>query len=165
MRKMKNLKTDQISTSVLYSLVGLTVVVFALFYLVGYNAPYLFDPTYNAPVLTDLVLVLMYLMIAAGLGVAVYSVIRGSRTRSSEKVVNGVPVAKIMWGTVAFVAVLLIVTFLAGSSEPLKVNGTLFSDAFWLRLTDMFIYTSLVLIAAAVVAVGYSMSGINRKRK
>ena len=76
---MKNLKTDQISTRVLYSLVGLTVVVFALFYLVGYNAPYLFDPTYNAPVLTDLVLVLMYLMIAAGLGVAVYSVIRGSR--------------------------------------------------------------------------------------
>lgn len=165
MKKLNQLKTDQISSHVLYATVGLTVVVFALFYLVGYNAPYLFDPTYNAPVLTDLVLVLMYLMVAVALGVAVYSVVKGSRTRSSEKIVNGVPVAKIAWGTVAFVAVLLVVTFLAGSSEPLKVNGTLFSDAFWLRLTDMFIYTSLLLIAAAVVAVGYSMSGINRKRK
>ena len=165
MKKLNQLKTDQISSRVLYATVGLTVVVFALFYLVGYNAPYLFDPTYNAPVLTDLVLVLMYLMTAIALGVAVYSVVKGGRTRSSEKIVNGVPVAKIAWGTVAFVAVLLVVTFIAGSSEPLKVNGTLFSDAFWLRITDMFIYTSLLLIAVAVVAVGYSMSGINRKRK
>lgn len=163
--KKLNLKTDQISSRVLYSMVGLTVVVFALFYLVGYNTPYLFDPTYNAPVLTDLVLVLMYLMTAVALGIAVYSVVKGSRMRSSEKVVNGVPVAKIAWGTIAFVAVSLVATFLVGSSEPLKVNGTLFKDAFWLRLTDMFIYTSLVLIAVAVVAVGYSMSGINRKRK
>lgn len=163
--KISKLKTEQISTRVLYVLVGLIAVVFALFYLVGYNMPYLFDPAYNAPMLTDAVLCLMYLMLVAGVGVAVYSVAKGSKTRNAEKVVNGVPVAKIAWGTAASVAALLVLTFVCGSSSPVKVNGTTFADAFWLRLTDMFIYTSLILIVAAVVAVGYSMSGVNRRRK
>ena len=153
---IKNIKTGQISTRILYVLVGITVVVFALFYLIGYNMPYMFDPTYNAPLFTDVVLWLLYIMTFLAVSVAVCAVVRGYRRRSRESVVNGIPVARIAWGTLALLVVLLVLTFLIGSSSPVTVNGKTFADVFWLKATDMFIYTILLLLVVAAGAVGYS---------
>lgn len=164
-KKLKGLKTEQISTRILYILVGIAVVVFALFYLIGYNMPYMFDPTYNAPMFTDVVLWLLYLMTFITLCVAVAAVVKGYRNRSSESIVNGVPAARIAWCTVALLVVSLVVTFLLGSSSAVTVGGVKFTDAFWLKTTDMFIYTILLLIIVAAGAVVFSMSGLNRKLK
>lgn len=153
---IKNIKTGQISTRILYVLVGITVVVFALFYLIGYNMPYMFDPTYNAPLFTDVVLWLLYIMMFLSVSVAVCAVVRGYRRRSRESVVNGIPVARIAWGTLALLVASLVLTFLIGSSSPVTVNGKTFADVFWLKATDMFIYTILLLLVVAAGAVGYS---------
>lgn len=61
--KKRKLKAWQMSTRMLYAMIGVTAVVFALFYLVGYDMPYVFDPDYNAPLLTDIVLIFIYLMV------------------------------------------------------------------------------------------------------
>ena len=159
------MKTERLSTLALYIMVGLAVLLFALFYLVGYDMPFVLEPEYNAPLFTDVLLAFIYLMVLAAVSVAACSVVRGYRRRSSESVVNGIPVARIAWGTVAFLVLLLVVTFLLGSAKPLGVNGKTFSDAFWLKATDMFINTSLTLLVVATVAVGLSLSGISRKRK
>jgi len=47
---------------------------------------------------------------------------------------------------------LLLVTFLLGSSDPVVTNGERFADVFWLKATDMFIYTSILLIIGCFVS-------------
>ena len=54
---IRKLDAEQVSTRVLYVLVALAVVVFGAFFLIGYDQPYEDDPQFNAPVLTDVVLV------------------------------------------------------------------------------------------------------------
>lgn len=161
----KDMKTEQITGRLLYGLVGVAAVVFLLFYLVGYNMPYMFDPEYNAPLFTDVVIVFMYLMVAAGVAAAVYAVVMERKRRSRQAVENGIPVGKIERGTLVLLVALLAVSFLLGSSAPVKVDGEVFDSVFWLKATDMLIYTSLALIAVAVAAVAFSVAGNRIKRK
>jgi hypothetical protein len=46
----------------------------------------------------------------------------------------------------------LVVTFLLGSSSPVMTNGQPFTSKFWLKATDMFIYTSILLIIGCFVS-------------
>ena len=57
----------------------------------------------------------------------------------------------------------MLITFLLGSAEPVTVNGVEFADTFWLKATDMFINTSLVLLLVAVCGVAFGLSGYCRK--
>lgn len=160
----RGMKTWQISTAVLYALVGLTTVVFALFWLVGYDMPFLLEPEYNAPLLTGALLVFVYLMVTLAAAAAVLSVWHGLRTRSrSDSTVNRVPAGKIALITLLLLAASLIATFLLGSTKPVEVNGEPFAEAFWLKLTDMFINTITILMLVAAAAVVANLMGLNRK--
>ena len=68
-----------------------------------------------------------------------------------------------LWLMYVTVAVTVVVTYLAGSEEPLMVNGTLFEDGFWLKVTDMLIVSSVILIIVAAGFVCFGTSGMNRK--
>ena len=61
MKSMKN--PSRLSHAVLVVLVAITVVVFGAFWLVGFNMPFMDDPQFNAPLLTDLVIVFVYIML------------------------------------------------------------------------------------------------------
>jgi hypothetical protein len=39
-----------------------------------------------------------------------------------------------------------------GSSKPIVTNGERFTNVFWLKTTDMFIYTSILLIIGCFVS-------------
>ena len=106
-----------------------------------------------SPFFADMMLWLIYLMVAAALGVTAYAVWHGLRNRrKGEDIINGVPAGKIGWCVVIGLAVCLLVTFLAGSTHPVLTNGVRFADSLWLRLADMFIYTSILLIIACFVS-------------
>lgn len=163
---MASCPTDKFSGRVLMVLVTLSAVVFAAFYLVGYDMPFEEDASFNAPLLTDLLLVFTYLLLAVAVVVCLVSVGKGIKVRDAgDKVTNGIPASLITYGTVALLVVSLVVTFVLGSSEPMKINGETFAETFWLKLTDMFIYTSAILMAVAVCAVAYGLSGRNRDIK
>ena len=85
---------EQVSTRVLYVLVALAVVVFGAFFLIGYDVPYEDNPEFNAPQLTDLVLVFMYVLVllAAILAVAAVAISFKARDKSQGKV-NNIPAA------------------------------------------------------------------------
>ena len=147
-------------------LVAVSAVVFALFWLVGYDMPYEEDADFNAPLLTDALLGYVYLLTAVAVGVAVFSAIHGFWTRSRQgSVENGVPTARINTVTWVVTALLLVITFACASTEPIRVNGKLFTETIWLRLSDMFIVSSGVMILLAVVAVAFGMSGYSRRSK
>ena len=64
----RNKSAEQISQQVFFILIGLAVVVFALFFLVGYDMPFLENPDFNAPLFTDVLIILMWLFLIGGVG-------------------------------------------------------------------------------------------------
>ena len=109
--------------------------------------------SFVSPLFADIMLWLMYLMLAAALVTTGYSVWHGMRTRrKGDDIVNGVPAGKIGWCVAILLVACMAVTFLLGSSSPVITNGEKFSDVFWLKATDMFIYTSILLIIGCFVS-------------
>ena len=86
-----------------------------------------------SPFFADLMLGLMYLMLAFAIGVTAWSVWHTLRSRRKGDAC-------------------LVLTFLLGSSSPVMTDGVRFSDTFWLKTTDMFIYTSILLIIGCFVS-------------
>jgi hypothetical protein len=106
-----------------------------------------------SPFLADLMLGLMYLMLVVALAVTGWSVWHTLRSRrKGDDIVNGVPAGRIGWCVAIGLVVCLVATFLLGSSSPVMTNGERFADTFWLKTTDMFIYTSTLLIIGCFVS-------------
>ena len=109
--------------------------------------------SFVSPFFADVMLTLVYVALAAAIGVSAYSVWHGLRNRrKGDDIVNGVPAGRIGWCVAVGLVVCLVVTFLLGSSSPVMTNGVRFSDTFWLKTTDMFIYTSILLIVGCFVS-------------
>ncbi len=105
------------------------------------------------PFFADLMLWLMYVMVAAAMLVTAYSVWHGLRNRrKGDDVINGVPAGRIGWCVAIGFVICLLLTFLLGSTQPVMTNGIRFADPFWLKTTDMFIYTSILLIIGCFVS-------------
>ncbi len=106
-----------------------------------------------SPFFADVMLGLMYLVVAIALGVTAYSVWHGLRNRrKGDDVINRVPAGRIGWCVAIGLVVCMVLTFLLGSSDPLVTNGVRFTDTLWLKATDMFIYTSTLLIIGCFVS-------------
>ena len=143
--------TEKLSHTILYVMLAVTAVVFGLFYLIGYDRPFEENPQFTAPLLTNILLVFVALVFLLALALGIWTLAVSIRRRKGAgKVVNGVPVAKITYGIVGFTILLLLVTFLLGSSSALSINGATFSASFWLKTADMFVWSAIILIVVAV---------------
>ena len=164
--KTRKQPTERISQTVLYAIVGLTVTVFALFRLVGYDTPYYDNPELNAPLLTDVVVIFMSLLTLVAVVIALLAACRSfGKNRNADRVVNGIHAARLARIVVAVVVLTLAATFMLGSTHPITVNGEAYADAFWLRTAAMFVDSSLLLIALAVCAVVFGATRSVRKDK
>jgi len=110
--------------------------------------------SFVSPLIADIMLWLMYIASTVAIVVTVVSVVRTVRLRTKDdEVVNGVPRTRMAWVVVIAFLLCLVLTFVLGSSEPIRTNGELFTDTFWLKAADMFIYTSLILIIGCFAGV------------
>ena len=151
------MKTLTISSRVLMVLVGIIAVAFGAFYLIGYDNPYEENPSFNAPKLTNVILIISYLLIIGTILLTVFSLVLAFRNRNkSAAVVNNVPAARIAYIVSGSVVLLLVLTFLFGSSAPMTINGKQYAQTLWLKTADMFIFTALAMLVAAIAAVAYS---------
>ena len=163
--KSKNKSAEQVSQRIFYILIALAVLVFGLFFLVGYDMPFEENPDFNAPLFTDVLIGLMWLFLVGGIGVAIYSRWKDYRGSRSEAVVNGVPVRRIFRITWIGLLALLVLTFALGSSAPMLINGENYADWLWLKLSDMFVITSLLMLLAGMGAVIFGATRYIRKVK
>ena len=167
--KFKNVRqwsTEKISQRVFYCLLALAALVFALFFLVGYDMPFEENPDFNAPLFTNVLLFLMWMLLILAFFLAVYSVVNSYRKNASkEKTIHGIPAKKIFHITWIGTLLLLVVTFLLGSSTPMTIYGNEYGDWLWLKLSDMFVFTSLLMLLGAIVAVLFGATRYVRKRK
>lgn len=115
-------------------------------------------------ILIDIELVVIYLVIFVTTVITIWSAVRSLKKRDrSQNIVNNIPVTKIAYGVTALLVVCLLLTFILGSSKPIQLGEKHYTDSFWLKISDMFIYTSGILIVVAVGCFIYGMSGLSRK--
>ena len=108
-------------------------------------------------VLAEVMLWLMTIGIVAAIGTVVWSAVLTTRARiKGGRVKENARARRIGWLTAGGTALLLLVTFLIASSASLNINGKPYSEAFWLRLADMFIFSTAVLFIVALVALVFS---------
>ncbi|KXO14901.1 MAG: hypothetical protein E6507_02110 [Prevotella bivia] len=163
---LKNKSIETISQRVLYAILGITVLIFAAFYLIGYDTPFVNDASFNAPLLTDGVLFWMYVLVFITIAFMFYSLYQSIRTIKVEgKIINGIPARKITYIVFAGTFVLMILTFLFGSTSSMQINGIVFSDKFWLQVTDMFVNTILLMLSLSVVVVIFGATRYRRSRR
>lgn len=163
---LQHRSTEQLSRWVLYALSALTACLFALYYLVGYDQPYVENPDFNEPLLTTALLFFMYALLVTTVGIGVWSILRETKRRRSEsKVSNGIPTSIISRCVAGGTLMVFVLTFALGSTQPLVTNGKSFTDSMLLRMADQFINTSIFLLIAAALAVAFGMTRYYRKQK
>lgn len=170
--KLNNLRhssAEHISQTLLYVMVGLCMMVFILFWTVGFDRPSTESANFNDPLFTNALIALMWLMLICAAGITVWSIVTTLKKRgNAQRYENGIPVKKISYGIILSTASVVLLTLLFASTTPIPVNGTLYADKLWLRITDMFVTTSLIMITAAVAAVvcsGWRNRKLHRKEE
>ena len=156
---------EQVSQRIFYILIVLAVLVFGLFFVVGFVMPFGENPDFIAPLLTGGLIGLLWLFLVGGIGLAIYSMWKDYRGSRSEAVVNGVLVRRIFRITWIGLLALLVLTFALGSSAPMLINGENYADWLWLKLSDMFVITSLLMLLAGMGAVIFGATRYIRKVK
>ncbi len=146
-------KTYMISYYVLYVLFAITIVVLALFYFGGQAETPFVETTeaISQPAYTDTLLYQMYAMIGFTIVVAIIAFIK-----QFASVFNDSPkkALKSLTGGLLLVLV-LIISWAIGSTDILYIPGYEGVDnvPFWLKVTDMFLYSTYFLITVALVAI------------
>lgn len=167
--KIKDIRSwsaEKISQRVFYVLIALSVLVFGLFFLLGYDMPFEENPDFNAPLFTDALIVLMWLFLLIAIVVAVFAVVKANRYAGKEaEKVNGIPAGKIFRLTWMGTLLLLMLAFVCGSSAPMLINGENYDDWFWVKASDMFVLSSIGLLVIAVAAVLYGATKYIRKER
>ena len=157
------MKASKIASIAYYVLLILSVVVFVLFFCVGFGREEAVASGFKkAPQFLSLLMYWMYALVA----ICTVCTVAGAVTAKGGKVDSNMP----KWGEVLaqvgtwlFVPVLLI-TYLLGDGTPIRMGtGELYESTFWLVATDAMIYTIYVLVVVTVLALAVSLSGILKK--
>lgn len=161
---MKKFKIQNVSGTALLVMLLLSVVVVAMFFLGGetpMEQRLVADTSLSEPAQTDLLIYWMYILfgvtVAVTLVAALYQLVTGfiDSPKTTLKSLLGV----------VLLVVIMIVSWAIGSGEPLVMPGYEGTEnvPFWLKLTDMFIYTIYILMGITVLLiVGF---GITKKFK
>ena len=140
----------------LYVCISLILVVLGMFYFVGYNNPV---GEYNEPAHTETLIYLMYAMFGICVAVTLIGAIAqfGAALRDNPK-----SAIKSLLGIVLLVVV-LVVSYSMGSDATVMTGTGPYTDAFWLKITDMLIYSIYFLFGVAAVGTLINLSGIFKK--
>jgi hypothetical protein len=157
------MKIEKISSRVLIACVILIVVCFGAFMTIGYDNPV---GDINEPLLTDVIMWLMYVLIAATAALTVWSAVRSAQSSKGNDpaATTGVPGGKITLFTAGLTIVSFIIGWVCGLGETefTASDGTV-TSAGWVTVVDVFCISMGILFVAAAIAVAISMTGILTK--
>lgn len=156
-------KAHKISNWAFIALIVLTLVVFGMFYLVGYDN---MQGEYNAPENTDLLLGFMYAMA----GLCIVAVVAGAIMNAIGSIgapkgvnITGVPTKAISLVSLGILVATLVISWIMASDAPVMTGEGAYTDTFWLKVTDLFIFTLVIQMACAGIGLLVNLTGIFRK--
>ena len=157
------MKASKIASIAYYIVIIISVVVFALFFCVGFSD---MDMSISAdkvsPRFTDLLMWLMYILVGVT-AVATIAALAMAKPSAIESNVSkgGRLVATIMtW----IFAPILVVSYFLGDATPVMKSRELFDSVFWLKTTDAFMYTIYILLVITVICLVLSLTGVLKKK-
>lgn len=157
------MKIEKISSRVLGACVILIIACFAAFFCIGYDNPV---GNNNEPILTDVIMWLMYVLTAVTAVLTVWSLVRNiqSNKGNDPTATTGVPGGKITMFTVGLTIASLAIGWVCGLGETefTASDGTV-TSAGWVTVVDMFCISMGILFLSAAIAVAVSMTGILTK--
>ena len=71
-RNLRKKSTEQLSQRIFYGLLAITLLVFCCFFLIGYDEPFVDNPDFNAPLFTDVLILLMWVLFLGSVSLSVY---------------------------------------------------------------------------------------------
>ncbi len=144
----------RVSYYVLYAIFAVILVVLGFFYFGGDAAPIPTALEMQNPVYTDALLYLQYGLLALGVAVTIIAIIFQFGAVLKD---NPIGALKSLGGIVLLVVVMIIAWNMA-SGEPLVLQGYDGNEnvPFWLKLTDMFLFTIYILFAGTILAMLFS---------
>ena len=151
--------TYRASYYALYAMFAIILIVLCLFFLGGDATGDAViagvDPEMWQPAQTDALLYLMYALF----GIAIAATIFQFGAALKDNPANAI---KSLLGLVLLVVV-LVVAWSMGDGTPMQIQGYSGTDnvPFWLKITDMFLYSIYILLFVTVVAI--IVSGIKKK--
>lgn len=154
-------KVEKIAKITLWTLIGLTILVVALFVGIGYDTPYEEKPTIVNPQLTDLLICWTYFLIAAAAiataGAIIYGFVSGgNKSRNEDKGFLN-KTGLVAWGTFIVSVVIGIALGAANSSEVMIINGKDWNDPTDIIMTDASMVSIIVLTIVTVIVTAFSM--------
>ena len=140
----------------LYVCFALILVVLGMFYFVGYNNPV---GEYNEPAHTETLIYLMYAMFGICVAVTLVGAIAQFGAALKD---NPMSAVKSLLGIVLLVVV-LVVSYGMGSDATIMTGDGPYTDTFWLKITDMLIYSIYFLFGVAAIGTIVNLSRIFKK--
>lgn len=159
------MNTEKISKILLWTMMGVTIVVFVLFLLVGFDTPFEDNPKYNNPKLTDAVLILCYALTITAIVATIWSAIKqitvGGNSTSKDKGIAG------RTGLISFVLLVVsliigVIVGIANKGETMLINGKDWNNPTDIIITDTVMVTIVILGVVSIIAVIYSMAATKK---
>ncbi len=142
---------DKLSKYLLWVLMGISAVVVALFFIVGFDTPYEEDPNQNAPQFTDALLIWTIILTVAGgismLASFIYYVIENGFNRSYIYT----------WGLPVVTIALGVILGIANKDEHMLINGQDWNNSTDIIITDASMVSIAILTLCALVAIIFSV--------
>lgn len=154
------MKIQKVSGSVLYVILAITIIVAGLFFFGGED-PNPLVPDMSQPVYTDSLIYLMYVL----LGITIVITLAAAVYQFVMNFIDSPKAAIKSLASIIVLVGLLVVTWAAGSEQALVMPGYDGAEnvPFWLKLTDMFLYTIYIMMAVLILLIlGF---GISKKFK
>lgn len=159
---MGNLPEGRVSRLVLGALTIMAFFIFCLFLFVGFATPSMLIPGFYEPQFTDTLLIYMYVIVTVAVVIMIISIGYSAWRRGwNIKVKCGVPVTAIVVGVLVLLVITMLTTFAMADTNAITIGGKPYEDTLWLRLSDMFINTTLVLLVVAVLLMVVRRKGDN----
>ncbi|MCC8145094.1 MAG: hypothetical protein LIO93_01365 [Bacteroidales bacterium] len=143
---MKPLKNSKISTLILWVCMIVSFGVFSAYYYGLFTHPGNMD-TAETSVLLNWLYILFSICLLSAVVFSVIQMVKLWKTNRKQLFYSLTGVAAL--------GIVLFISYLMGSGEPLPVSGSEGNDNMflWLKITDMWIYSIYILLAVSIVAV------------
>ncbi len=146
------IKIQKISSSILYVILVVTLVILGMFFFGGEDTNRIVnDPEMSQPLYTDPLIYWIYILFGVTVVVTILAAIFQFATSFMDSPKEAI---KSLIGLIAMV-VLLVVTYSIGSGEPLVLPAYDGTDnvPFWLKITDMFLYSFYFMMGVAILLI------------
>lgn len=147
-------RIQKVSSTALYVMLAITLVILGVFFFGGetpLDQRLVADPALSEPAQTDALIYWMYILLAVTVIVTVVAAIFQFVSGFIDSPKNAI---KSLIGLILIIVV-LVISWSAGSDQTMVIPGYTGTEnvPFWLKLTDMFLYTIYILMAVMILLI------------